>query len=163
MPSGFSGVACQKYLTMIGTAMTSAHSAHSSPPVFAGTESEAPPPALPATPNHNPPHSPETANMGGYSTGVGNQSNIVVKQNDYDEVLRKIQMTDAKIAEEIYNLAIQIEEMCETIYIVPQMRPKYLEYTIKAKSWLSAFQSLADDARTSGHQFVSEVVQIDRS
>ena len=162
MPGGFIGKACHKYLTTISTAMTSANVVHNKAPFDGMSGGATPPPALPGTPDHNAPHLPEMAKSGGgYTTGVGNQSNIVVKPSEYNEVLQKIQMVDARIAEEIYNLAVQIEETCETIYIVPQMRPKYLEYTNRTKSSLSEFQTLADEARMRTHEFVGEIERID--
>jgi len=68
--------------------------------------------------------------------------NIVVKQSEYEQVMGKINATDARLAEEYHNICTRIEEMCNTIYIVPHMRPKYLELTTRVKTSLAEFQAL---------------------
>lgn len=65
------------------------------------------------------------------------------------------------IAEELYNIAIQIEEMCNTIYIVPATLPKYLAIVDKVKSSLGEFQSLAEQAGTKVYEFTGEIARID--
>jgi len=151
MPNGFVGNASHRYLSQISEAMESANTVHNSPPAV----------AFSAGSFHQVPHSPGSARSGGYVTGVGDQSNIVVKHSDYNEILGRIQSVDSKIAEECYNICVQIEEMCDTIYVVPIMKPKYVEYTNRIKACLAEFQSLTDDARMRTHQFVSDIVSID--
>jgi len=107
------------------------------------------------------PHSPDSAESGGYSTGIGNSSNVVVDGNTYDEILQRIRMIDAETAESMYNIAVQIEEMCQSIYIVPSTLPKYLAIVDKVKASLGEFQSLTDEARSFANGFVEEVTHID--
>ena len=111
--------------------------------------------------NHKARHSPDSAMSGGYPLRVGNQSNIVVNEDAYAEILQKIRMTDSGIAEELYNIATQIEEMCQTIYIVPATLPKYLAIVANVKSSLGEFQSLAEQAGMKAYEFSSEIMRID--
>lgn len=161
MPYGFVGNASEKYLSSVSKALSSAHAVHNRDPYGGSAGGVCAPPALPSRNNHNAKHSPDSAMSGGYVTGVGNQSNVVVDQSTYDEILQKIHSADETIAESLYNVAVQIEEMCETIYIVPATLPKYLAIVDKVKASLEEFQSLTEQARMQAHEFVGEIMSID--
>lgn len=162
MPYGFIGKASEKYLTAVGDALSSAATVHDQNPYMDCTNSAAAPPTLPSRENYSAKHNPDTAMSGGYITGVGNQTNVVVGKQEYDEILQKIRAVDASIAEELYNIALQIESLCQTVYIVPATLPKYLAIVDKVKASLGEFQSLTEDARLNAHQFIDEIEQIDR-
>lgn len=162
MPYGFIGEASRKVLTTASDALTNAAAVHNQNPYRSSSGGACAPPPLPVRNNHSAGNSPDTAMGGGYQTGVGNQTNVVVDQSAYDEILQKIQVTDARIAEDLYNLAVQIEQMCETIYIVPATLPKYLAIVDRVKGSLGEFQSLTEDARLRAHQLVEEMINIDR-
>jgi len=161
MPHGFIGNASQKYLTEVGNAMASAHMVHGKNPLAGMGGMEAPPPTLATPSNLNLPHPSESSRSGGYATGIGNQSNVVVKPGEYAEVLGKMQLVNEQIAEEIFSIAAQLEEMCNTIYIVPFMKPKYLEYIGKVKAMLDEFQTLMDESRMAQQAHVDEITRID--
>ena len=161
MPDGFLGRASQSYLTMISTAMASAHAVHSQGPFIGIVGTSVAPPPLSVPTNHNLHHSVATAGQGSYRTGMGHHGNIVVKQSEYEQILGRIQAVDSRLAEEFHNICARIEEMCNTIYILPHMRPKYLELTGRVKASLVEFQALADDARMRTGEFVGEIIRID--
>ena len=126
-----------------------------------GSFGHAAPPTL-ATPTvHYLRHSLENAGQGSFRTGMGHRGNIVVRQSEYEQALGRIQAVDARIAEEYHNICTRIEEMCNTIYIVPHMRPKYLELSNRVKASLVEFQTLTDDARVRTSEFVAEIIRID--
>lgn len=162
MPNGFVGQACKKYLTTVQDAMADAHEVHLRDPYGASAHGPCTAPALPPRININVRYHPDTASGGGYVTQVGNESNVVVDQNTYDEILQRINAVDARIAEELYNTAVQIEEMCRTIYIVPTTLPKYLAILDKVKSSLGQFQTLTEDTRLRVYRYVDEIISIDR-
>jgi len=157
MPQGFIGKASRRYLLTVGDAMSSAHAVHNRDP-FGGQSHRI---KISGRSNHSAPHSTDSAESGGYSTGIGNSSNVVVDGNTYDEILQRIRMIDAETAESMYNIAVQIEEMCQSIYIVPSTLPKYLAIVDKVKASLGEFQSLTDEARSFANGFVEEVTHID--
>lgn len=160
MPYGFIGQASRKYFTAVSDALSSAAEVHNRNP-YSGSYSKTTPPPISARKNYSPKYPPDTAMSGGYPLGVGNHTNVVVDQVMYDETLQKIQIVNAKIAEELYNVAGQIEQMCETIYIVPSTLPKYLELVGKVKTSLDEFQTLVEEARICTYEFTQEILRID--
>ena len=155
------GNASQNYLSSVSGALSSAHTVHSKNPFSRSGGGTSPPPALPARNNHQTKTSPDSAMSGGHPLRIGNQSNVVVNEDTYTEILQKIRMTDAGIAEELHSIATQIEEMCKTVYIVPATLPKYLAIVANVKSSLGEFQSLAERAGMKTYEFTSEITRID--
>ena len=119
------------------------------------------PPSLPARNNQKPPFSPDSANSGSHSTGTGNQTNIVVDNNTYDQILQKISSADEKAAQGFSNILAQIEDMCGTIYKVPKALPKYQELVNKVKSTMSDFQKVTAEAKSAASKYVNEITILD--
>lgn len=161
MPYGFIGNACKTYLSNTNNAMLSAQAVNNRDPFGGSHGGSCPPPSIRVPCNQTLKNSPDSAMSGGYKTGLGNQSNVVVSEGAYAEILQKIRTTDSGIAEELYNIAVQIEEMCNTIYIVPATLPKYLAIVNKVKSSLGEFQSLAERTGIKAYEFMGEIVRID--
>jgi len=161
MPHGFVGKASQKYLATVSAAMESAHAVHSVNPLAGMAGAAAAPPSVPVAHNHRLSHQPDSARSGSYSTGLGNQSNIVVKDAEYRETTQMMTTICYQHGEAIYNMLVHLEKMCDTVYIVPHMKPKYLELVNKAKSSLEDFQTLTDKARISALEFIDEIARID--
>ena len=161
MPNGFSGSAAVKYLGH-------AHSAHTR---AMGTSQNSAPNL---NPNHAPrgtrmpvpprqrdlPFTPEDAQVGRFITGRGDSSNIVVDQYEYQEVSRTISHIDDRIGECIYRTAIEIEEMCRTIFMMPMVTPQCMNYCDTVKSSLSQFRDLAEDMALESKRFAREITEI---
>lgn len=161
MPDGFIGNSSKKYLTSVSEALSDAHAVHSKDPYNGASGGDTPPPPLPSRSNQNAEYSPDTALSGGYSTGVGNETNVVLDQDMYEDILLRIRKTDSNIAERLHDIILEIEEMCETIYIVPSTLPKYLRIVDKVKASLSEFQSLSEQVENQSRSFVNEIVSVD--
>ena len=161
MPYGFIGNACLKFLSKADDAMASAHAVCSKNPFAGVPSSKTTLPVLPAYNKYVAEHTPDTAKSGGHTTGVGNQSNIVIDQDIYQDTLNKISTIDKKFAEDFYNLSVKIEEMCGAIYIVPDTSPKILASMERLKSSLGTFQELTNKAGTYAHEFVDQIMSID--
>jgi len=159
MPYGFMGNAAKNYLTSVSNALSDAHTVHNQNPHGASGGGSPAPPPLPARNNHYVKDSPDSAMSGGYPLGIGNQSNVVVNEEMYAEILQKSRMMDSGIAEEIYNIAAQIEEMCKTVYIVPATLPKFLAIVEKMKSSLDEFQSLVERPGMKAYEFMEEIAR----
>jgi hypothetical protein len=142
-------------------ALSSAHTVHNRNPLQGVTVNRTTAPALPAGKNHSLAHTPDTAKSGGFKLGIGNNSNIAVSQNTYEQALNRASAFDRSMAEESYNLSVALEEMCSSIYVVPETLPKFLEIVGRIKSSLTEFQTVTDEARMHTHQFVSEIRRID--
>ncbi|MCL1976198.1 MAG: hypothetical protein FWG61_08570 [Firmicutes bacterium] len=158
MPDGFVGKASQNYLEKVAAALIIAGEIHSHDPFSGISYKIVPPPGLPARINVEPPYDPASAMSGGYSTGVGNQTNIAVDRSIYTDALNKIRTTDEKAAEELYKVITQIEDLCETSYVLPKTLPKYLSILDYVKISLAEFRSLTDDAGTKTDSFVEEII-----
>jgi len=143
MPYGFMGSAAEKYLSNVSSSISAAGSANKSGRSAVKMQ-----------------HSPESAKSGGFPTGVGNKGNIVVSQATYDEVMRKIRMVDEAAAQDLYNIAVKIEEMCSSIYVVPSTLPKYLSVLDQVKSSLGEFQSLTEETVIHTRRYVDQIMSI---
>ena len=106
-------------------------------------------------------YSADTAMSGQYNTYAGNSSNIVFDPDIYDEMLRRVQIIDEQAGEDLYRVAIQIEEMCETIYIIPETLPKFLSILNSVKDSLREFRSLTEEACIQTRKFVNAIDSID--
>lgn len=158
MPDGFVGKASKMYLEAVSVALSAAGEVHSLYPFSNCVSSVVPPPALPVRNNQKPPYESESALSGGYTAGVGNQTNIAVDQSIYSDTLNKIRTTDEKASEELYNVILQIEEICATSYILPKTLPRYLSTLDYVKNSLEEFRSLTNDAETTTESFEEEII-----
>ena len=115
--------------------------------------------------NHKTPFSPEDANPlhDRHKTGVDNRSNIVVEQDIYEDAVKQMEAADDKAGEEIYKMACKIEEICKTIYIVPETNPRAMAITGRAKDCLSKFRELTEEVNIQVKQYVSEIGHIDKA
>ncbi len=161
MPNGFVGKSSQKYLEKVNKALSDSHTVHNKNPLDSIPKGSFNTHNMSMKYNYNAPYSPEEANYGSYITGVGSSSNIVISQNDYDEIIQNTRKVDSEIAEDLYRIAAQIEEMCNTIYIVPVTLPKYMEILNKVRSSLDEFQMLTDQTVMYTQSYVDEMMRID--
>jgi len=122
-------------------------------------------PTLPEPRNHELPFSPEDANPFNdrHKVGVGNRTNIVVEQVIYEDAIKKIEMTDDKAGEEIYKMCCKIEEMCNTIYIVPETIPRVMEITGRLKDSMPQFRYLTEEVNIQTRKFFNEIGHIDQA
>lgn len=91
---------------------------------------------------------PCTPNSGGYTIGTGNQANVVVSQNAYDELSQKISQIDENMSNGLAEVMQQIEEMCQAAYILPKTTPKVQSIEESVKSSMTEFRALGKDAGT---------------
>ena len=153
MPKGFSGRAALRYLTDTTQAHNQATSAASSPPVSS-------PPS--PSPRHLP-FTPEDARVskgGRHITGQGNSNNIVVDQDEYEAICNKINQADDKIGESYYRIALEIEQLCQTSFILPSVVPRCLNICNNIKDSLGEFRSLTEDATLEMRKFARDITDI---
>ena len=165
MPKGLSGVTVGRFFKKTNEAMETAGKAHNKNPLENIPKGKVPQPNL-ATPNNQKlPFSYEDANPlnDRYITGVGNSSNIVVEESIYRDAIRKINIADEKAGEEIYKMACVIEEMCKSIYIVPQTIPRVMSITSRIKDSLPQFRYLTEEVNITTRKLVDEMGRIDQA
>jgi len=122
-------------------------------------------PAFPEPINHKLPYQPEDADPFNdrHKTGVGNRSNIVVEQSVYEECMQKLEAVDDKAGQEIYRMCCTIEEMCKTIYIVPETIPRVMAITSRIKNSMPEFRGITEEVRLQVKKHVDEIGHIDQA
>ena len=160
MPKGFVGRASETYLTKMNDALSVATEEHILDPFRHISRSVVPPPPLPARPNQNLPFRPEEARSGSFITGVGNSGNIVTDDQNYQEILWRINQADEKIAHVFYQTAIQTKEMCDTSFIVPLTTARCLLVLGLVETSLGDFRSLTDESLIRMRQFVDQIIAV---
>jgi hypothetical protein len=68
---------------------------------------------------------------GSFSTGVGNKSNIVSDEHIYMQVGNRMIQSKERTNQNLYDIIKEIEELCNTSYILPQVQPR-IESTLDA-------------------------------
>ena len=113
--------------------------------------------------NHRLPFTPENAFGGRHSLGMGNSSNIVVDEGLYEDTLRKLDMVDDECGENIHKTSMIIEEMCSSMYVVPETGPRVKAIADRVKSMLGEFRSLTENTSIQTRKFVNEIRHIDQA
>ena len=143
MPSGFIGDAARSYLVKTSEALLIA--ANANPRGASRGES---------------PYPPDKAVRGRVLTGVGNSSNIVVDSLTYTEAMRRMDSIDERMGELFYSISQELEQMCQTSYIIPQTRPRFLNVCESMKGSLGRFRDLTYDLFVTTNRFVREITEI---
>ena len=160
MPDGFVGKASEKYLEALAIALFIATVEHNHDP-FTGCHGDSPsPPSLPFRNNQPTPYEPDSARSGSHATRAGNKTNIAADQSSYNSILKEIRETDAQVANELYSVMMEINELCETVYIIPITKPRYLSIMNYVKNSLSEFLTLTNHAETETNNFVEKIIDI---
>lgn len=141
--------------------MTEASVSHSQHPFEDLGDSKVPPPSVKPGPNVKHPFRFETGYNGIHTTGVGNSSNIVLSASTYDELMRRVTTVDEQAGEDLYRVALAIEEMCSRMYVVPETVPRILALTSQLKSTLGEFRSLTEEANMRTRGYVNAMKEAD--
>ena len=180
MIHGFSAKMLERFLITTNNAMNRASEVHSKNPFGeasthqqhqssfgehdgAERRKRAQLPVLPRPVNQRHPFAPENAFGGRHSVGAGNSSNVVVDQGLYDNTLRMLNAVDDQAGEDIYKTSACIEDMCSSIYVVPDTAPRVMAITARLKASLGEFRSLTENTSIQTRRFVNEIAQIDQA
>ena len=160
MPNGFIGRPAVAYLTRA----SDAHSTAARTTAQTSSEATAQNPdargmARTASPRRLP-FSPEDGKTGGFSTGRGNSSNIVVDRHVCEEIARKITHADDKAGESLYRIAMEVENMCNTTFVMPTASPRCLNVAMATKTFLEEYRKLTDEIAASMRKFAQETTDI---
>jgi len=150
MADGFFGNPAVSYLTKV----VEIHGAA----VIAGSQSA--PGAPPGPRTISLPHNPGSARSGGFTTGYGNSNNVVADQSEYETVSRMINEVDDRKGELMYNIANDIAEMCQTIFVMPAATPKVLDFADTIQRTLGEFRSATEDMSIKAVRFSQEVTSV---
>ena len=154
MPKGFSGRPAAAYLTRVSDAHQRAVTAGNN----AGNQAPANSPQIPNA--RRLPFSPDEAHTGGYITGRGNSGNIVVSLREYEEITYKLDQIDDRIGECLYRVSVEIEELCRTAFVMPEVVPRVLGVCDGVKSSLGEFRELTHELAVMLRNFAREATDI---
>lgn len=161
MPNGFIGIQAQKYLSDVTESLDTAILAHSSHP-FDGFESGiVPPPVLSQCLNVPKLYEESDEMTDGYSTGVGNSTNIVVDSDEYNRIVDLINEADSRVCEILLKVSEEIKELCENAYTLPDTSPMCMLITDSVKASLGKFRNLSDDVVTNIRSFTTDITSIE--
>ena len=91
----------------------------------------------------------------------GDSSNIVVDSHVYHSAMRRMDMIDNQAGADIHRCCNAIEEMCASMYIVPETVPRVMEIVSRVKGSLGQFRSLTAEIDMSANRFINAAAEID--
>jgi len=162
MPRGFTGRPATRYLqqaaeahsSAVDSAQTTCTRLAASAPGSANTASRLRVRSLPFEPEEG------ATSSGLVPTGQGNSSNIVVSQQDYEAAFHQVSQADEKIGQCMYNMANEIETLCQTAFILPQAVPRCVNISESVKKSLGQFRSVTEDVAIKARHFAREITDI---
>ena len=161
MARGFTGKSAEKFFSNTSEALGNAGKAHVKKPFEGRSEGVVPLPRLPATNNRQAPFEAEDAWSDNHRRNVGNSSNIVVEPYAGEPAPGRVNYLDTGAGEELYNVCNFVEEMCKTIYVVPETIQGVYNISEEFKGSLGEFRSHTEEINICIRNFMIEASQID--
>jgi len=152
MPRGFAGHVAAAYLGQVSKAHTKA--------LETSRQSTQNMPDNMNTRERRLPFTPDDAFTGAQAGVRSNPRNIAVSQADYDAICRHIYKADDKMCDCLYKTAMEIEEMCQTSFILPAAVPGCLSISNSVKQSLGQFRALTEEAVIQARRFAHEMISI---
>ena len=118
------------------------------------------PPPFSSPPEPPPPFN-EMLSGGSQRTGVGNSSNIVVEQSTYENVTKMADRVDDEAGAEIYKCCMEIEQMCQNTFVVPETISRILAITGQVKGSLGQFRSMTEEINIATRNFARNIIEAD--
>jgi len=157
MPDGFVGNPAATYLGEVETAHNQALTVATQP--LPAANSPRSPAAIP--PNLTPlPYPAATARSGSHTTGYGSSDNIVSAADQYAVASQKLIQADDMINELLYHTAMDIADMCQTIFILPAANAQILNLTNNIQSAVRGSRAIADSATSTMRSFASSIASV---
>jgi len=97
----------------------------------------------------------------GYRTGVGTSENIVVEDDSYQEALNRIKQLDERMSERLGNVMKQVDELCNTSFIVPETTPKVQVVLNEVRSSMTAFCDVTIQTTQITEMYISQMKSAD--
>jgi len=106
------------------------------------------------------PHPPESAFFGSFSSWKGNSSNIVVNEDEYASICHIIDNIDNNMGACIHHTATEIEEMCQTVFILPSAGPRCLNVSGSMKRCLGQFRMVTEDSLIELRRYIQAIMGV---
>jgi len=161
MPRGFVGQPATKYLTLANEAhANSTNNAAQTGARVAATALGSANTASRLRIRQLPFEPAEGATGSPVPTGRGNSSNIVVSQQEYESLTNMISQADYRVGECMYNVAKEIELLCQTVFMLPSAVPRCLNISDSVKNSLGEFSGVTEDCTLQTRGFARAITDI---
>jgi len=162
MPRGFAGKSVKKFFANTEDALARAGEAHNKDPFAGHPLGKVPLPHLPEPRNQPAPFSQEEAFTGGpHARNIGDSSSVVSDPDVYTDVLRRMEMVDYQAGADIFMISNTIEEICSTIFIVPDTCERITALCGQLKKELGPFRSATEEVAIETRKFANAISDID--
>jgi len=162
MPSGFAGRSAERFFETSNEAVLNASISHTQDPFRRLTERLVPFPELPQLPNQRFPFSVQSTRGGSHSVGVGRSTNLVVDPAIYGGALQRASQVDDQTGADLFRAVTMIEEMCESIFVVPETITRMTALSDEVKSCLRQFRPVAEEINVKARRYVDAIMEADR-
>ena len=160
MPNGYIGNPARGYLEIITNVMLNAEEVHSKDPFENLSNRTIPPPSISPGRSIPIPYHVDTAMSGSFTLGIGDSSNIVVGQSEYESVLNQIEEVDEIVGQELYDIAAEIETLFDVDYVLPRAGVKCKMITMGVKECMNDFRSLTEACVSKTKTYVNGIMSI---
>jgi len=158
MPNLVGNIA-EKFRAKTEAALTRAGAAHLRDPFERGNFGDVPTPNLRTPTNvqmnlHMISQTPMARNM-------GTSANVVINPNIYNQAVRRMDAIDELVGAEIHAALCQIEEMCSTIFQVPETIERIRNVCSEVKRCLGPFRAVTDGIAIDTRKYVHAMSDVD--
>ena len=165
MPNGFAGIAAKAFLTTVHVAQRRTQEViKENDDQNAGIAARTPSTRVQRDAAHARvellPFNPADALTGRFVTGHRNSTNIVVSRAEFATIARTLQQIDEDLGRCIYETAKEIEDMCNTIFIMPSVSPKCKEIACAVRESMSTYRNASDDLAIECNKFANDMSDI---
>jgi len=155
-----------RFFENTGEALTSASHIHNQNPFEGMRHDAAPPPQLPIRSNQDPSLLTDTAMGAGANTSmlarnIGNSSNIVVDPTVLTQSIQRMDKIDEYVGSDAYSMLNDVNEVCTTIFQLPETVQEIKSVCDDVKHCLSPFRGVTDGITIATRRFVYEMSDID--
>jgi len=98
----------------------------------------------------------------GFRLGVGTSENVVVRDDVYNAALNQITQLDGLMAERLEQTIMQIEDMCDTIFIAPETTPRARAVLGAVRRTLPEFMGVTAQTTRITQMYISQIRAADR-
>ena len=162
MPRGFAGKSVERFFTNTEEALMRAGDAHSRKPFDGHTTGSVPLPPLPTPINQPAPFAADDAWKGApHARNAGDSSNVVVEPDAYNTILQRMDVVDYQAGADMYAISNEIEEICSTIFVVPETGPRISGIADQFKKSLNQFRAATEEVIIDTRRFISTASDVD--
>jgi len=155
-----------RFFENIGEAVTRASHIHNKNPFEGMRHDASPPPQLPVRSNQDPVFLTDAIGGAGVNTGmiarnIGNSSNIVVDPTVLTQSIQRMDKIDEHVGSNVYTMLNDIEEICATIFRLPETVQEIHSVCDDVMHCLGPFRGVTEGITMTTRRFAYDMSDID--